>query len=59
MAETQNYSRHTRFDPPFHFFVLPVFAISLIITIVHLVRHPGLHSAWIVIFMLAAITAIL
>lgn len=54
----QNLSNHTRFDPPFHFFVLPVFAISLIITIVHLVRHPGLHSAWIVIFMLAAITAI-
>jgi Family of unknown function (DUF6526) len=58
MAEAQNFSSHTRFDPPFHFFVLPVFAISLIITIVHLVRHPRLHSAWIVIFMLAAIAAI-
>jgi hypothetical protein len=58
MAEPQTFSNHTRFDPPFHFFVLPVFAVSLIITIVHLVRHPGLHSAWIVIFMLAAVTAI-
>ena len=60
MAEKvpQNFSNHARFDPAFHFFILPVFAISLIITIVHLVRHPGLHSAWLVVFMLAATTAV-
>ena len=54
----QTLSNHTRFDPPFHFFILPVFAISLIMTIVHLVRRPALHSAWLVVFMIAAITAI-
>lgn len=54
----QNFSNHTRFDPPFHFFIVPVFAITLVIAIVHLVRHPGLHSAWLVVFMLAATTAI-
>ena len=54
----QNFSNHTRFDPPFHFFILPVFAITLIATIVHLVRRPGLHSAWLVVFMVAAIAAI-
>jgi hypothetical protein len=54
----QNLSNHTRLDPPFHFFILPVFAISLIVTIVHLVRRPGLHSAWLVVFMVAAIAAI-
>jgi hypothetical protein len=61
MAEKvpQNFANHTRFDTPFHFFIVPVFAISLIVTIVHLVMHPGVHSAWIVIFMLAATTAIL
>jgi hypothetical protein len=60
MAEKvpQNFSNHARFDPAFHFFILPVFAISLIITIVHLVTHPGLHSAWLVVFMLAATTAV-
>ncbi len=57
MAE-QNYSNYTRFDPPFHFFILPVFVITLILTIVHLVRRPGLHSAWMVVVMLAAIAAI-
>jgi len=57
MAEpvSQTFSNHTRYDPPFHFFVLPVFAITLIATIVHLVRRPGLHSAWMVVFMVAAV----
>ena len=42
MAEKvpQSLSNHARFDPPFHFFVLPVFAITVIIAIVHLVQHP-------------------
>ncbi|HLM83432.1 MAG TPA: DUF6526 family protein [Terriglobales bacterium] len=54
----QNFSNHTRLDPPFHFFILPVFAITLIATIVHLVRRPELHSAWMVVVMLAAIAVI-
>ncbi len=60
MAEKvpQNFSNHARFDPPFHFFILPVFALSVIITIVHLAMHPGLHSAWVVIFALAAMAAV-
>jgi hypothetical protein len=55
---SQNLSNHTRLDPPFHFFILPVFAISLIVTIVHLVRRPSVHCAWLVVFMIAAIAAI-
>ena len=54
----QNLSNHTRYDPLFHFFILPVFAITLIATIVHLVRRPGLHSAWLVVFMIAALFAL-
>jgi len=61
MAEKvpQNFSNHSRLDPPFHLFVLPVFALTVIITIVHLAMHPGLHSAWVVIFALAAMAAVL
>ena len=54
----QNFSNHARYDPLFHFLILPVFAITLIVTIVHLVRRPGLHSAWLVVVMIAAIVAI-
>ncbi|MBZ5667503.1 MAG: DUF6526 family protein [Acidobacteriia bacterium] len=57
-GSSQNFSNHTRYDPLFHFFVLPVFAITLIISIVHLVRRPGLHSVWMVVVMIAALTAI-
>jgi Family of unknown function (DUF6526) len=61
MAEKtpQSFANHTRFDPPFHFFVLPVFAITVIIAIVHLVMHPSLHAAWLVVFSVAATTAVL
>src|SRR6266852_4163389 len=57
-AVPQNFSNHRRLDPPFHFFILPVFAITLIATIIHLVRRPGPHSAWLVVFIVAAIVAL-
>jgi hypothetical protein len=53
---SQTFSNHTRYDPLFHFFVLPVFAVTLIAAIVHLARRPGLHSAF--VFMIAAVVAL-
>jgi len=35
---TQNFQNHSRFVPPFHYFVLPVLIVNVISTIVHLVR---------------------
>jgi hypothetical protein len=59
MAEApQNYSQHTRRDPLFHFFLLPVFFITLIMTVVHVIRRPGLHSAWMIVLAIAAIVLI-
>jgi hypothetical protein len=60
MAENspQSFAHHARYDPPFHFFILPIFAITLIASVYHLVRHPGLHSAWLVLFVIAAVLAI-
>jgi hypothetical protein len=60
MAEkvSQNFANHTRFDPPFHFFVLPVFAITWIGSVVFLVRHPSIHTGWLVVFATAAVTAV-
>ena len=59
MAEApQDFSHHTRRDPLFHFFIIPVFAITLIMSIVHLVRRPGLHSAWLIVVTIAALLAI-
>ena len=36
MAKEQNFSNHTRFFPPFHFFVIPVMLINFIWSIVRL-----------------------
>ena len=59
MAEApQTFSNHGRYDPLFHFFILPVFVITLITSIVFLVKEPGLHSAWLVVFMIALLLAV-
>lgn len=45
--QPQNYSNHTRFDPPFHFFVLPVLGIVVVSVLVHFFHHlsrNGLHG---------------
>jgi len=61
MAERtpQTLANHVRIDPPFHYFLLPVFAISWILSVVILVRHPGFLHFWIVVFNTALIVAII
>ena len=41
MAENapQSYAHHTRWDPWFHFFVLPVFVLGLIMSLIHFFAH--------------------
>jgi hypothetical protein len=61
MALPQSYAHHARWDPWFHFFVLPVFVLAAIIAIVHAVLHIGhhpIHSVMLVVFALAALAAI-
>ena len=45
----QTYANHARFDPPFHFFVLPVVLITTIAIVVRAVREPSLWSVWLVV----------
>lgn len=42
--EQQSYANHTRLDPPFHFFLLPVFIFTVIMALIHFFRHMG-HSS--------------
>jgi hypothetical protein len=41
MAEKkpQTFASHTRFDPLFHFFLLPVFGLGLVLSLVHFFAH--------------------
>ena len=55
--QPQTFANHARFDPPFHFFVVPVVLISVIATGVHLFRSPSLTNAWLVVVGIAAAVA--
>ena len=58
-SQPQNLKNHGRLDPPYHFVLFFVLLANLIISIVHVVRHPGFHSAWFVVLSVAAILALL
>ena len=59
MPNAQSYSNHARFDPPFHFFVMPVTLITTISLIVRAVRTPTLWTIWTVVVALAAVVLVL
>ena len=54
----QTFANHTRFDPPFHFFVVPVFLLLAIAGMVHFIWRPGLHSALLFVVAVALATAV-
>ena len=60
MAERspQTLANHMRLDPPFHFFVLPVLALSWILSVVFLVRHFGFLHSWVAIVNTALLVAV-
>jgi hypothetical protein len=37
--EQQSYAHHTRWDPLFHFFLLPVFSLGLVLSLMHFFAH--------------------
>ena len=49
----QTYGNHSRFDPLFHFFALPVIMLSVIVTLVHCLHRRNWFSIWLVIFSIA------
>jgi len=51
MAErVQSFQKHTRWFPPFHFFVLPVLLVNFLNEVRHLISQPTLHAGWMVVF---------
>ncbi len=55
----QSLANHVRYDPLFHFFLMPVAVITLIATIVHAWRAPSLTSGWLIVVAIAAPLALL
>jgi hypothetical protein len=54
----QTYANHVRLDPPFHYFVVPVFGVTFVSMIVRAVRHPDWWALWLIVVALAAFVAV-
>ena len=52
----QSYKSHTRFLPPFHFFVIPVLLVNFLNEIRHLYLDPTRHNLWMLVVGLALLT---
>ncbi len=48
MAEKapQTFAHHSRLDPAFHLFLIPVFVLGLIMALIHFFRHIGSRNVW-------------
>jgi len=46
MAETQTHATHRRYYPLFHFIVVPLLALNIIVRIVYAFLHAGAWLAW-------------
>ncbi len=55
---SQSFSNHTRFDPLFHFFLLPIALASVIVAIVHAYKVPTGLNGWLIVVAIAAFVAI-
>ncbi len=57
-ATPQSYANHARLDPGFHFVLLPLTFVAVILSIISLVRHPGLDTTlWLLLAIALFLTA--
>src|SRR5215470_11608798 len=52
MEKQQTFASHAKYDPPFHFFVLPLLAINVIVIAYELFRFPGVLGTWLLVMAL-------
>ncbi len=43
---TQTYATHTRYIPAFHFFVLPVLMVNIVVVAMEFIRYPRFATGW-------------
>jgi hypothetical protein len=48
-ATTQSFANHTRFDPPFHFFLLPLGLVAIVLSVIRIIHRPTLASTLLLI----------
>ena len=56
MSESQNFSNHTTWLPPFHFFLAPLMLVNLIYSAVRLFQDPSLDRGMFVVLAVGLVT---
>jgi len=51
----QNFANHTKFDPPFHFVLVPVLLVALILAVANVIRHYNNGSPWLLLLLAIAV----
>jgi Family of unknown function (DUF6526) len=51
--EPQSFANHTRWHPPFHFFIMPVLLINFFWVVLLFVKAPTANSGWLIVVSLA------
>jgi hypothetical protein len=60
MAEsTQTFQNHARIFPPFHYFVVPVLLVNVLVAVWHTYEAPSFTTAWTIVLAVALVMAIL
>jgi Family of unknown function (DUF6526) len=54
----QTFANHSRLDPSYHFFVVPVFLLLAIAGMVHFIWRPGWHTALMFVVAVALATSV-
>jgi hypothetical protein len=61
----QSYEHHSRLDPSFHFFLLPVFAVGVVMSLIHFIAHfkesdfrDNFHAALLILLAVALLTLV-
>jgi Family of unknown function (DUF6526) len=48
-VQTQSFANHTRLDPSFHFFLLPLGLVAIILSVIRIIHRPTLASTLLLI----------
>ncbi|MFT4112806.1 DUF6526 family protein [Silvibacterium sp.] len=54
-SKPQSYNHHSKVQPPFHYFLVPVLFANFIVCLVWLIRRPGAGTAWLVVMAAALV----
>jgi hypothetical protein len=57
--DVQNYGNHRRWNPPWHFGVMPILVLNALIAIIVLIRTPSRGTVWAAVVALTLVAALI